>query len=285
MLKNLKRFTSFVTVPSVLLKLSHCDDGKKNNNNIKWDSIKFEDIDISKNISKRVNIKSDSMSKDTDSDSKLSADLKAYITGDFEGHYDIPDTTRFTEWVVTEFNQHVVNSAVKQIEDSQPYVNQVAHDAVVEILQHQLSPERFKELLENLVSNDAILVPTRELVYWSLLLPVTRDNAFILSKRGVDYFLNDPASQPTVHRQVIGLMDWWFRHPLTTKDVLIPQIEWLPDPRSEYVPYFAKQLETFLASPDMKVELNASLYLLYLIVVQFRRNLSRKIFPKPFRKG
>ena len=155
------------------------------------------------------------------------------------------------------------SSAVDSIRDSQQLANELAKCLIIEVLDRSENPGKLGLLLQYLFEYDAVLSPTRELIYWSLIQDETVKNTIFYTNLNRNYWLGLSAlgqhvrTNRGVERQrgakeltqeaLLALAIQWLSDPETRKVVINPLLDWtlksqesvitpLADLTAEYIP-------------------------------------------------
>lgn len=117
-------------------------------------------------------------------------------------------------------NQHVANTAIDSIQDSQQAANQLAKELVINLLTSPTIPNQFGTFLNNTFAYEQILHPTRDLLYWSLRFPHVHEHLYTQSRTGLNWWLAN-YGQGTFY----PIAAEWLIHPTTRKTVIVPIIQ------------------------------------------------------------
>ena len=134
------------------------------------------------------------------------------------------------------------SSAVDSIRDSQQLANELAKCLLIEVLDRSENPGKLGLLLQYLFEYDAVLSPTRELIYWSLIQDETVKNTIFYTNLNRNYWLGlstlgqHVRTNRGVERQrgakeltqevLLALAIQWLSDPETHKIVITPLLDW-----------------------------------------------------------
>lgn len=129
-------------------------------------------------------------------------------------------------------NEQIKSEVKGQIRESQQAANDLAKSMIQDILAQSETKAQFGIFLQSLFAYESVRRPTRELIYWSLQRPDVVRSTCQLASNQVKYWLRNDGKHYT-HEEFVGLIDWWLRHPDTTRTVLLPFLKWpLEDPET-----------------------------------------------------
>lgn len=118
-------------------------------------------------------------------------------------------------------NDQLASTAVDQLRDSQVAAHDLAKTLVVDMLTDQQSPAKLGIMLKHIFSYESLLLPTRELIYWSLQLPSTYEPIRSQSTAAVGCLDKHSAAQ-----RLATVSESWLLHPATRTQVLAPLLTW-----------------------------------------------------------
>ena len=134
------------------------------------------------------------------------------------------------------------SSAVDSIRDSQQLANELAKCLIIEVLDRKENRGKLGLLLQHLFVSDAVLSPTRELVYWSLTLDETVKNTIFYTNLHRNYWLGlskigqhvrtrrgverQQGAKELTQEAILALAIQWLSDPQTRKVVINPLLDW-----------------------------------------------------------
>jgi hypothetical protein len=117
-------------------------------------------------------------------------------------------------------NEHVANTAIDSIQDSQQAANKLSKDLILDLLSNPDIPNQFGTFLNHTFAYEQILQPTRELLYWSLRFPHLQDHLYKQSRSGLNWWLANYG-----HDTFYPIVSEWLIHPMTRKTVIVPILQ------------------------------------------------------------
>ena len=148
----------------------------------------------------------------------------------------------------------IAPTAVDSIKESEELVNELAKTICIDVLQKKEYATVFGVFLQDLFKFDSVREPTVGLVTWAVATPEAFQNTLHLAKVNRDYWIGvDQEGRPYTDVALRDLSTWWFDHPLTKTDVVLPLITWSLEQREMALDPAVDNIKAFVKSKSTQV--------------------------------
>jgi len=128
--------------------------------------------------------------------------------------------------ISTLVNEQINAAAVDSIRDSQDIANEMAKKLILDALSDEKNTAELGKLLQYIFAANSVLVPTRELIYWSIMLPNAMESSLFQARSQRNYWLENKEGRALSRDQLVFIIDWWLRE-TTSKDLVVkPLLDW-----------------------------------------------------------
>lgn len=129
-------------------------------------------------------------------------------------------------------NQHVANAAIDSIRDSQQLADELSKGLIIDLLVHPQTPNQFGTLLKYTFAYEDILLPTRDLLFWSLKLPHIQQHLFMQTRTNLNWWLANYGKTA-----LYPLATQWILNPETRTSLIVPLLQYTcRDPENVMTP-------------------------------------------------
>lgn len=120
-------------------------------------------------------------------------------------------------------HEQLAIKAVDSLEGSKILANQISKSLVVDLLRSKESTTQFSLLLNHIFLQENVLMPTRELIYWSALSPQQFVSTLSVSKCGLQHY----CVQPETTRDLSNLLSGLVGYSNFVKNIYLPFTCWI----------------------------------------------------------
>jgi hypothetical protein len=118
-------------------------------------------------------------------------------------------------------NKRVADSFADSIKDSHLLAHELSKSLLLEFFakENTSSRHQFGTFLHDIFQNESILLPTRQLIYWSLTTPSVETSVYEFTKIQTCYWIKNYS--PAI---ISDALTSWITYPITSKTIFVPSL-------------------------------------------------------------